>query len=261
MMKTTTKESIDLKVGELNLSVPYTTDGLRAVRAIVAFLEAELTGERKIKGEKKVSPKSEVDSEKLGKKGEDKSTSPPTFSPPITSTKQRIKFKSWTPTATTKSGTLYKEVVDRFLSEYKDGVEPVIENLSQIIREMYGNELKEASIATYVSQYKRYIRENKLAENPIAKTPSGNREEYKEGTTNLREIPMEQVSKIWNVLPDKFSFRQVKALITTDITQSGARIDACNFTIKEFKENPAFGCLETSPGIFLKGTEEKGEED
>jgi hypothetical protein len=41
-MKTTTKEIIDMKVGELNLSVPYTTDGLRAVRGMVAFLEAEV---------------------------------------------------------------------------------------------------------------------------------------------------------------------------------------------------------------------------
>ena len=250
-----TKQAVEIKAGELNLSVPYTTDGLRAVRAMVAFLEAELIGEREIKSEGGLSPKSEMDSGNPCKTGEGKSTSP--FSPPITSSKQRIKFKNWEAIATAKSGTLYKEVVDRFLIGYKDGIEPSIEMLSQIIREMYGTELKGASIATYVSQYKRYIRENKLAEKPIAKTPLGT--EHKKPIT-LREIPMEQVAEIWNLLPEKFSYKQAKALITTDITQSGARIDAANYVIREFKENPAFGCEETSPGIFLKRTSEKGEE-
>lgn len=246
MIEETAEETIniiEIKAGELILKVPHTSEGLKVVRAMVTLLEEEFIGEEKVKGVGKTQPNL------------------PTFSPVIPSSKQRTKFKDWNALAKTRAGTLYKEVIDRFLIEYKDGVEPLTENLFQIIREMYGKELKNTSIASYVSLYKRYIRENKLAENPIAKTPSGNREEYKEGTTNLREIPMEQVCKIWDLLPDNFSFRQVKALITTDITQSGARIDACNFTIKEFKENPAFGCLETSPGIFLKGTKEKGEED
>ena len=234
-MKTTTKEIIDMKVGELNLSVPYTTEGMKVVRAMVTFLEVDLGGEEKKKHEPDLSPFSHIT--------------------PLPN--QRMSFKEWEPLVKTKAGTLYKEVASRVLEMYKDGVEPPSKEVSLVIREMYGDRIKETSVAAYTSRYKRYIRENKLAETP---SETHSNIGYKKSLT-LRKIPMEQVCKIWNLLSDEFSFKQAKALITTDITQSGARIDACNFTIKEFKENPAFGCLETSPGIFLKITKEKGEED
>ncbi len=255
---TTIKETVEIKAGEVNLNVPYTSEGMEVVRAMVTLLEAGLPPmeEEQIKSEGDVSPKSEGAPEKRKKPSEDKATSP--FSPPVSSSKQRIKFKNWTPIATTTSGTLYKEVIDRFLVEYKDGIEPIIENLFQIIREMYGQELKHASVATYVSQYKRYIRENQLAENPLAKTPSEGREEYKEGVTCLREIPIDDVVKIWNLLPSEFTYKQVKALIPAGTMQSGARIDATNYVIREFKENPAFECKETSSGEFEKILGERG---
>ena len=82
------------------------------------------------------------------------------FSSVKTSPKQRIKYKNWEALATTGNGTtIYKEVVNRILEEYKEDVEPDIKTISQIIREMYGKHLKETSIASYVSMYKRYIRE------------------------------------------------------------------------------------------------------
>lgn len=262
-MATITKETIEIKAGELNLNAPYTSEGLRAIRAMVTFLEAELMEEEKIKSKGGVSPKSEAGSEKTGKMSEDKTTSP--FSPPLSSPKQRIKFKNWEAIATAKSGILYKEVVDRFLIEYKDSVEPSIEKLSQIIREMYGKELKDTSIATYVSVYKRYIRENKLCQSIIPPQPKEvlihpfkKLNDYKT-SINLRKISIEKVAEIWNVLPDKFTYKQVKALIPAGTMQSEARIDATNFTIREFKENPAFECEESSPGEFEKKLVEKGE--
>lgn len=261
-MATITKETVGIKAGELNLNVPYTSEGLRAVRAMVTFLEAELIGEEKIKSKGEVSPKSEADSKKPVKMSEDKTTSP--FSPPLSSPKQRIKFKNWEAIATAKSGTLYKEGIARFLIEYKGGTEPSIEKLSQIIQEMYGKELKDTSIATYVSIYKRYIRENKLCQNIIPPQPKEvlihpfkKLNDYKT-SINLREIPIEKVAEIWNLLPDKFTNKQVKALIPCGTMQSGARIDATNFTIRAFKENPAFECEEISPGEFQKKLGEKG---
>ena len=248
-MNETTKETIEITAGELYLNVPYTSEGLKVVRAMITLLEAGLPPipprpEEKIKSDGGAPPNLEVDSEKNLKTSEDKTTSP--FSPPISSPKQRIKFKDWEAIAMTKAGILYKEVVDRFLEEYKDSAEPVTEKLFQIIREMYGEHLKKNTIATYVSQYKRYIRENKLAEAHFTK------EEYKEDAKNLRVIPIEKVVEIWNLLPGEFTYKQVKALIPVSIMQSDARVDATNYAIREFKVNPTFECEETSPGVFLK---------
>ena len=235
---------IEIKAGELMLKVPHTSEGMVVAKAMINLLEAELMGEEKTE-EGGGTQQPNLPQPDAPKK-------PAYFSPVKFSPKQRIKFKNWEAIATTRAGTLYKEVIDRFLAEYKDGIEPLTENLSQIIREMYGQELKNASIATYVSIYKRYIRENKLAEKPITNTPSENKGGYKEGVTCLREIPIEQVVEIWDLLPDEFTYKQVKARIPAGTMQSGARIDATNYTIREFKENPAFECEETSPGVFLK---------
>jgi len=91
------------------------------------------------------------------------------FSPVISSPKQRIKFKDWEAIGTTTMGRIYREVIDHILREYKEGVEPSFKTISNIIREMYGEHLKESSIASYTSIYKRYIKENKLAIEPTAK--------------------------------------------------------------------------------------------
>lgn len=231
MIEETAEETIniiEIKAGELILKVPHTSEGLKVVRAMVTLLEEEFIGEEKVKGVGKTQPNL------------------PTFSPVIPSSKQRTKFKDWNALAKTRAGTLYKEVIDRFLIEYKDGVEPLTENLFQIIREMYGKHLKETSIASYVSMYKRYIRENKLAEAHFTK------EDYKKDAKNLRVIPIDKVVEIWSLLPGEFTYKQVKALIPPGTMQSGSRIAVTNYTIREFKENPAFECEETSPGMFKK---------
>lgn len=225
---TTTKETVEFKAGELNLTAPYTAEGLKIVRAVITLLEEGLL--------------------------------PAPFSLVKSSPKQRIKFGEWEPLAKSKTGTIYKEVVDRILGEYKDGVEPSIEIVSQIMQEMYGNHLKETSIASYVSVYKRYIRESKLVENKTVGTHS--EEDFKKGAGDLREIPIEQVAEIWNLLSDKFSYKQVKALIPVGTMQSGSRIGATNYVIREFKENSAFECEETAAGEFQKklGEWKEGEE-
>ena len=259
------KKTIEIKAGELNLNVLYTTEGLRAIRAMVTFLEAELIGD-----EKKES--GGVEEEKKESITPGKSTpAQSVFSPVLPSPKQRIKFKNWEALAKTEGGTIYKEVVSRILDGYKDGVEPTPKDVSLIIQRMYGSHLKKTSIATYVSHYRRYIRENNLAETPIGssniyepkdtrakKLPETHPEkDYKKGVESLRVIPIEQVVEIWNLLPDEFTNKQVKAHIPACIQQSGARIDATNYVIREFKENPAFECEETSPGVFLKTEAEK----
>ena len=190
------------------------------------------------------------------------------FSPVVSSPKQRIKFKNWEAIGTTSMGRIYKEVVDRMLGEYKDGVEPPFKTFTKIIQEMYGKHLKESSLKSYASIYKRYIVENKLAVELPAKEPKINdlyitepivkphQKEFKPKIIEL--LPIEKVCEIWNLLPGEFTYKQVKALIPAGTMQSGARIDATNYVIREFKDNPAFECEETSPGVFLK--EEREEE-
>ena len=146
----TTEETVEIKAGELILNVPYTTEGLKVVRAMVTLLEAG------------------IDTPEEEKEHEDGTQAVPTspFSTPKISAMQRIKFKNWEAIGKTTMGIIYREVIDRMLKEYKGGFEPKHETLSSIIREMYGEHLKESSIATYVSVYLRYIRENKLAIKP-----------------------------------------------------------------------------------------------
>ena len=184
----------------------------------------------------------------------------PTFQPPYSSPKQRIKFKDWTPVGKSRMGRIYKEVVDRMLEAYKEG-EPKTEDLFAIVREMYGEHLKESSLASYVSIYKRYIRENKLAVEPPA-------EESKAESTIVKPVvkpshieynpkgkcllPINKVVEIWDLLPDEFEYKQVKALVPAYIMQSGSRIDTAKFIIKQFLEIAEFGCEEISAGVFKK---------
>ena len=186
------------------------------------------------------------------------------FSPVISSPKQRIKFKDWEAVANTKKGMrVYKEVISRMLEEYKDGVAPATEIFSQIIREMYGEHLKGDSIATYTSLYKRYITENKLAIMPpqeddsvktaldaSIKSVEEDLEQFKPKGKELHS--MEKVAEIWDLLPDEFEYKQVKAQVPISIMQSTSRIDTANYIIKQFLDNPAFACVETSPGVFKK---------
>ena len=225
------EETVEIKAGELLLNVPYTRAGLEVVRAMVTLLEAEID-----------TPEEEK---------------PPSFfMPAFSSPKQRIKFKNWEAIAKTKMGTIYQEVIDRMLEEYKDGVEPKHETLSSIIREMYGKHLKENSIAVYVSVYLRYIRENKLAIKHPQETFK-QKETFKPKTKCL--LPIDKVIEIWNLLPDNFEYKQVKALVPAHIMQSAPRVETTNYIIKQFLDNPAFWCEETSAGVFVKVKTEEGE--
>ena len=239
-MINTTEETVEIKAGELILNVPYTNEGLKVVRAMVTLLEAGID-----------TPEEE--------EGHEERTQPiPTsaFSTPIKSPMQRIKFKNWKPLAKTNMGTIYNEVLTRFLKEYEDkkGAEPATEALSHIIREMYGNHLKANSIAVYVSLYRKYIRENKLAAAyPVPKIKTGTKMRGKD------LLPTEKVIEIWNLLPEKFEYKQVKALVPAYIMQSAPRIETTNYLIKQFLDNPAFWCEETSAGVFEKVKTEEGE--
>lgn len=221
MNETTDVETVEINAGELLLKVPYTSEGLKVVRAMVTFLEET----------------------KAKKAGETQPNSVASFSPVKSSPMQRIKFKKWEPIAKTRSGLIYTEVINRMLEEYKNGVEPSVETLSQIIQEMYGKHLKESSIASYASVYRRYIRENKLAiKHPLGKSKPG-----------IKDIlSIEKVREIWNLLPEKFKYKEIKALVPAHIMQSQPRIETTNFLIKEFLHNPEFECEETSPGVFSK---------
>ena len=216
-MNSTTEERIEIRAGNsLILNVPFTTEGLELGRAMLKLLE------------------------------------PTPFFPPKSSPKQRIKYKEWEAVANTEKGfVIYKEVLSRMLEEYKDGVVPATEIFSQIIREMYGEHLKEDSIATYTSLYKRYIKENKLAIKH-----QGNKIK-KPKTKDL--LPMDKVIEIWNLLPSEFTNKQVKALVPAHIMQTAPRIDTTNYILKQFLDNPAFECEETSPGIFSKKVNGDGE--
>ena len=234
-----TEESIKIEAGELILNVPYSSEGLKVVRAMVTLLEAG------------------IDAPEEEKPPEEEKT-PPFFIPPFSSPKQRIKFKNWEPIAKTKMGTIYQEVINRMLKEYKDGVEPKHEILSSIIREMYGKHLKENSIAVYVSVYLRYIRENKLAiKHPVAEVNPIKQGLKQPKTKEL--LPIDKVIEIWNLLPEKFEYKQVKALVPAHIFQSAPRVETTNYIIKQFLDNPAFWCEEPSAGMFSKVKTEEGE--
>ena len=184
------------------------------------------------------------------------------FSPVVSSPKQRIKFKNWEALGTTNMGRIYKEVVDRMLGEYKDGVEPPFKTFTKIIQEMYGKHLKESSLKSYASIYKRYIVENKLAVEFLAKELKTNnlhigepivKPHQKEFKPKIKEfLPIEGVVEIWELLPDEFEYKQVKALVPAHIMQTAPRINTTNYIIKQFLDNPAFGCEETPPGVFKK---------
>ena len=244
---------IEIKAGELMLKVPHTREGIVVVKAMVNLLEGMLTKKENLfkamlTGGSDLNPDNFVatgNTADLLHQCEVKAQAVPAtpFSPVKSSPKQRIKFRDWEGIAKTKMGTIYKEVVNRFLEEYKDGIEPGHETLSSVIREMYGEHLKKSSIATYVSVYMRYIRENKLA----IKHP---KEKFKPKTKDL--LPMVKVIEIWNLLPDEFEYKQVKALVPIHIMQSAPRIDTTNFLIKQFLDNIMFECEETSPGVFKK---------
>lgn len=238
-MNPSTEERVEIKAGAFFLNVPFTTEGLELGRAMLKFLE------------------------------------PTPFFPPKSSPKQRIKFKEWEAVANTETGVrIYKEVLNRMLEEYKEGVEPKTKTFSQIIREMYGEQLKKDSIATYVSMYKRYIKENELATKPPQEKDSV-KSVLDKSTKSLEEdinylnpkgkepLSMEKVVEIWDMLPDEFEYKQVKALVPVSIMQSEGRVEATNYIIKQFLSIPEFGCEEPSPGVFLKrgaGGEENDEE-
>jgi len=192
----------------------------------------------------------------------------PFFSVPLSSLKQRIKYKGWEAVGKSRIGIIYKEVINRVLEEYtEDGTEPTTEILSQAIQEMHGKELKPNTLASYVCVYKRYIRENKLAEKPpiteqkennldipksiVKPSQKGyNSKEYNPKGKYL--LPIKKVIEIWDLLPDEFEYKQVKALVPAYIMQSGPRSDTAKFIIKQFLEIAEFGCEKTSEGVFKK---------
>ena len=235
-MNPPTEERVEIKAGAFSLNVPFTTEGLELGRAMLKLLE------------------------------------PTPFLPPKSSPKQRIKFKEWEAVANTETGVrMYKEVITRMLEEYKEGVEPKKGTFSQIIREMYGEHLKKDSVATYVSLYKRYIKENKLATTPPKEEDSvktgldASIKSLEEGIKQFKPkekelLPMEKVVEIWEMLPGEFKYKNVKALVPAHIQQTAPRVDTTNFIIKQFLAIPEFECEETTPRVFLKrGVDEDGE--
>ena len=187
--------------------------------------------------------------------------------------KRRINSKGWHPIARAQMGLIYQEVVDRFLAECKDGEMPTTEVSYGIIREMYGSQLSEKSISVYASGYKRYIKQNKLAEKkpPVKGSKENNLyipEESKSTVEHFVNEPdtkeplaIDKIAEIWNLLPTEFTYKQVKALVPVHISQSAPRIDTTNYIIKQFKNHPLFDCEEPTAGTFKKVMEEKGEED
>jgi len=247
-------EILEITAGEILLRVPNTPEGRVVFQATLKLLEVVFAEEEG----QDIEPTHPA-KEKENKKGPQPT---PAFSPPVESPKQRIKFKGWGPLATSKAGRIYKEVVNRLLEEYKEGVEPKQGTIPNIIREMYGETLSKASVASYASLYKRYIKENKLAEKSSVKEENNLRilEEEKAvkippitHSANAKEpIPIHKVAEIWNALPMEFTYKQVKARVPVSISQSAPRIDATNFIIKQFLAFPMFKCEETSPGVFKK---------
>ena len=248
-------EMLEIKAGNISVKVPNTPEGIAVFQATLKLLEVVFAEEEG----KHIEPTHSA------KEKEHKKVPQPTpgFSPPITSTKQRIKFKGWEPLATSKAGRIYKEVINRILEEYKEGAEPKQGTIPNIIREMYGEHISKGSVTSYASVYKRYIKENKLAVVASSKEPKS--EDIKKTVIKHSQIeynpkgkyllPIEKVLEIWNLLPDEFEFKQVKALVPAYIMQSGSRNDTAKFIIKQFLEIAEFGCVETSPGVFKKENE------
>lgn len=249
-------EMLEIKAGDIAVKVPNTPEGTAVFQATLKLLEVVFAEEEK-----------HTETEFIRKeKGQHKEKSQavsatPFFSPVVSSPKQRIKFKGWEAIGTTSMGRIYKEVVDRMLGEYKEGVEPAFETFTKIIREMYGEHLKESSLASYASIYKRYIKENKLAEKLSVKEGNNLHIHGKKKAVilpithsgNAKEpITIQKVAEIWNALPMEFTNKQVKARVPVSISQSAPRIDATNFIIKQFLDLSVFKCEEISPGVFKK---------
>ena len=244
-MNHTSEEMVKIKAGDLFSNVPFTPEGMKVVQAMVRLLDVQvgvevpvMAAENPSDGGGEVQPK----------------TTPIQFSPSqISSPVQRLRAKGWKAIAKVRTGLIYKEVVDRLLEEYVGGVEPENKIFSKLIREMYGNQLKDSSINTYVGVYRSYIRKNKLS----ATTPP--QKKYKPKGEEL--LPIEKVVEVWDLLPDKFLYKDVRALVPTHIMQSQPRIETSNFLIKQFLAIPEFGCKETEPGVFVKMGEGEEEEE
>lgn len=254
-------EILEIKAGDIAVKVPNTPEGRAVFQATLKLLEVVFVDEEK-----------HIETELTEReKGEPKEKSQavsatPFFSTPVPSPKQRIKFKGWEAVAKTRIGIIYKEIINHMLEKYtEDGIEPTTEILSQAIQEMHGKELKANTLASYVCIYKRYIKENKLAMRSPAKEQKENnlyipdikepaiKSPQKRFTPKEKELlPIEKVAEIWNLLPDEFEYKKVKALVPVHISQSNIRIDATNYVIKQFLNNPEFECKETTPGVFKK---------
>lgn len=251
-------EMLEITAGNISVKVPNTPEGTAVFQATFKLLEVIFAEEEG----KHIEPTHSA-KEKEHKKGPQPT---PGFSPPIISPKQRIKFKGWEAVAKTRIGILYKEVIDRMLEEYpEDGTEPTTEILSQAIQEMHGKELKVNTLASYVSVYKRYIKENKLAPKPPIKEPKTNNPDIEKPVVKHSQkeynpkgkylLPIKKVLEIWHLLPSEFEFKQVKALVPAYIMQSAARDNTAKFIIKQFLEIAEFGCEETTLGVFKKENE------
>jgi len=154
-MSPTTEERIEIKAGASFIDVPFTPEGLEVVRAMVKVLEVEV--------EKPVI---------FGEEVQTPTPIQPNPTKPIS--QRRFKHKNWEIITKIRRAIIYKEVLNRLLEEYKEGVEPTTAKLSDIIVEMYGRHLKEKTIATYVSVYRKYITDNKLAVGPSTKNQKTN---------------------------------------------------------------------------------------
>ena len=138
---------------------------------------------------------------------------------------------------------------------------PTTEVSYSIIREMYGKQLSEKSLSVYASAYKGYIRDSKLAEKHNKYTNNLSVGWTDKKNSNEELLPIDKIAEIWNLLPEEFTYKQVKALVPVHISQSAPRIDTTNFIIDQFKNHPLFDCEEPTAGAFKKVMEEKGEED
>lgn len=251
-------EMVEIKAGDIAVKVPNTPEGITVFKATLKLLEA-------VFGEEEKHTETQLTGKEKGQHKEKLQavSATPSFSIPVSSPKQRIKFRGWEPIGKSSAGIIYKEVVNRILEEYKDGNEPKQMVIFKVIREMYGEHLAKSSIISYASVYKRYIRENELAMESSAKEPKS--EDIKKPVVKHSQIeynpkgkyllPIKKVLEIWHKLPDEFEYKQVKALVPAYITQSGPRIDTAKFIIKQFLEIAEFGCEETTPGVFKKENE------
>ena len=256
---------LEITAGGIVVKVPNTPEGITVFKATLKLLEVIFAEEEKHTETQFIRKEKEQHKEKPQAVSATSS-----FSIPVSSPKQRIKFRGWEPIGKSSAGIIYKEVVNRILEEYKDGNEPKQMVISKVIREMYGEHLAKSSIISYASVYKRYIRENKLAMELPAKEQETNslfipdikepvikpsRERFKPKEKEL--LPIEKVIEIWELLPSVFEYKRVKALVPVHITQTTPRIDATNYIIKQFLDNPEFECEETTPGSFKKIISEK----